>query len=325
QVMPLIILIVIWIVIVMTFGVWKIIAVTLARPLILVMQDSRKIAQNQFDTPEIYVENEDEIGELVQAFNKMKKAMKRYIHTLEEKNKIAELLYAEEMEKMELEKNLEHTQLEVLKHQVNPHFLFNTLNMISSMARLEDADVTSKMIISLGNLFRYNLRTIEQEVYLEQEIEVLEDYIYIQQMRFDSRICYEKKINVDEKIVKIPSFTLQPIVENAFVHGVLSKESGGKIMLKVWQKEDKVVIVIADNGKGMEKEKLCALNQTIHQKNTSGYGIGLGNICRRINILYTNGSFKIFSKKDMGTIIRMEIPQGERKEEIKDVSLVSSR
>ncbi len=87
--------------------------------------------------------------------------------------------------------------MEMLKSQVNPHFLFNTLNMISCMARLEDAETTDKMIVSLGSLFRHNLRTKQQEVTLEEELDGLEDYIYLQQMRFDGRITVEKQILVD--------------------------------------------------------------------------------------------------------------------------------
>lgn len=80
----------------------------------------------------------------------------------------------------------------MLKSQVNPHFLFNTLNMISCMARLEDASTTDQMIVHLGNLFRHNLRTKRQQITLEEELDGLEDYIYLQQMRFDGRITVEK-------------------------------------------------------------------------------------------------------------------------------------
>lgn len=284
-------------------------SITLVKPILLIAEDSRKIAINDFTSPLLYVPNEDEIGELVQAFNKMKRAMKNHIATLQEKNKMAELLHKEELAKVELEKNIESARLELLKHQVNPHFLFNTLNMISGMARLEDAEVTSKMIISLGNLFRYNLRTVEQEVYLEQELEVLEDYIYIQQMRFENRIIYKKTIKVDETQVKIPAFTLQPIVENAFAHGVVLKEEVGRIELNVWQEQDVVILTIEDNGEGIEEDELKALNERIHKENTTGKGIGLGSICRRVDILYPNGSFQVYSIKGKGTKVRIEVPQ----------------
>ena len=149
---------------------------------------------------------------------------------------------------------MEDARLEVLKSQVNPHFLFNTLNMISCMAKIEEAKLTDKMIISLSNLFRYNLRTVEQEVFLEQELEVLDDYIYIQQLRFDNRIQYRKEILVDDSMVKIPSFTLQPIVENAFVHGLSNVEQGGEVVLRAWMEDEQLMLTISDNGVGMSKE-----------------------------------------------------------------------
>ncbi len=318
QIIPLLILGITFFMMTFTIGVWHLILETMVKPLVLVAEDSRRIALNEFDTAQLHIENEDEIGELVKAFNKMKKAMKSYISTLEEKNKMAELLHKEELEKVEMEKSLEHTQLEVLKNQVNPHFLFNTLNIISCMARMEDAKTTDKMIVSLGNMFRYNLRTVEQEVYLEQEVEVLDNYIYIQQMRFGNRIEYEKIIKVDANKVKIPSFTLQPIVENAFIHGLSLKEEGGRIILKIWEKDNRIIITITDNGQGIEQHILKEMNEKIHKTNTSGRGIGLGNICRRIDMMYEESDFRIYSTSGKGTIVKLEILQ-KKERGIEDV------
>lgn len=118
------------------------------------------------------MQNEDELGELVHAFNKMKYATGEYIMALEEKRKTLDLLHEEELEKLETEKRLEMIKLELLKSQINPHFLFNTLNVISGMARLEEAQTTEKMILALSSLFRYNLKTPEQFVLLAKELNV---------------------------------------------------------------------------------------------------------------------------------------------------------
>lgn len=282
---------------------------SLVNPLIIMAEGSRKMSENDFNIPDLESVSEDEIGELIRAFNRMKQIMGHYISTLEEKNRIAELLHREAVEKLEVEKRLESTRLEMLKSQVNPHFLFNTLNMISCMARIEEAGTTDRMIISLSNLFRYNLRTTEQEVYLEEEIGALEDYIYIQQMRFDHRISYEKSVLVDAGKVKIPSFTLQPVVENAFIHGLSSKEEGGVITLRIWEENQTILILIADNGKGMPAEQLEELRNRLQEGQTSGRGIGLGNIYQRISILYQGGAFEIFSEPEQGTTIRIQIPK----------------
>ena len=294
---------------------WRYVSGMIIGPILMIADDSRKMAASEFDVQPLVVENKDEIGELVHAYNKMKETTVEYIHTLEDKNRIAELLHKEEMEKLELEQRFEQAQLEVLKSQVNPHFLFNTLNMISGMAKLEDAEVTDKMTISLANLFRYNLRTVEQEVYLEQEIAVVDDYIYIQQMRFDNRIRYEKIVEVDETKARIPSFTLQPIVENAFVHGVSSLEEGGTISLHVWEDHSMLYVDISDNGVGIDEEKLDKINNKLRKINTSGRGIGLGNISRRVSMMYENGSVNVRSTKGKGTTVRLVIPQNQLKEE----------
>lgn len=294
---------------------WRYISNAIIGPILLIADDSRKLAASEFDPRPLVVENKDEIGELVHAYNKMKKTTIEYIYTLEDKNRIAELLHKEELENMELQQRFEQAQLEVLKSQVNPHFLFNTLNMISAMAKLEDADVTDRMTLSLANLFRYNLRTVEQEVCLEQEIAVVDDYIYIQQMRFDNRIHYDKKVEVDEKEVRIPAFTLQPIVENAFVHGISSLEDGGVISLHIWREQNLVYIDITDNGVGMEKDILDKLNKKILKINTSGRGIGLGNIGRRIDMMYKEGSVRVDSVKGQGTTVHLVIPQISLKED----------
>ena len=138
---------------------------------------TRKIAVNDFSGEDLTVENRDEVGEMVKAFNRMKHATEGYIHTLVKNHEISELLHKEAMEKMETEKRLEAARMELLKSQINPHFLFNTLNIIACMAKLEDAFTTERMITSMSNLFRYNLKTTEQIVPLEQELKVVQDYM----------------------------------------------------------------------------------------------------------------------------------------------------
>ena len=284
----------------------------IVEPLVEMAKDSRKIAEHEFQTPEIITDREDEIGELIHAFNKMKLATGDYIYAIER-------LHEEEVKNIEKEQRLEDARLEVLKSQVNPHFLFNTLNMISCMAKIEEADLTDKMIISLSNLFRYNLRTVEQEVYLEQELEVLDDYIYIQQMRFDNRIQYRKVIEVDENVVKIPSFTLQPIVENAFIHGLSSREQGGKVELHVWMEGMNLMLSITDNGAGMSKERLKEIQEKLCSGEEMGRGIGVGNISRRIRMLYESGKFEIDSEENRGTVVTITIPQEVVKGEVEHV------
>ena len=292
----------------------KLLSDTLIAPMVKLAHSSREIARNDFGGEDLVVENRDEMGELVQAFNKMKHATEGYINTLKEKNEMAERLHKEEVERIEMEKRLDAARLELLKSQINPHFLFNTLNMISCMAKLEEAQTTERMISSLGNLFRYNLKTSEQIVPLDQELKVVQDYMYIQQMRFGSRIAYDCRLEVDEEETIIPAFTLQPIVENAIIHGLSKKEQGGKILLKIWKEGNKVIISVADTGVGMSQESLLKLRGALKAGGTARVGIGLGNICRRIHAMYKNGDFRIYSSQGNGTVVQVTVPQDEHVE-----------
>ena len=179
----------------------RVLSNTLVEPMVKLAGLSREMEKNHFDMPDLAVENRDEMGELVTAFNRMKHSMGDYISTLKRNHEMTELLHKEELERVEMEKQLEAARLEFLKSQINPHFLFNTLNMISCTAKLEKAGTTEKMIASLSSLFRYNLKMSEQVVFLEQELKIVDDYIYIQKMRFGGRIRYERDLPEDIRVI----------------------------------------------------------------------------------------------------------------------------
>ena len=286
----------------------KLLSNTLINPLVKLARCSREIARNDFGGRDLAVENRDEMGELVQAFNKMKHATEGYINTLKEKNEMTERLHKEAVERIEMEKRLDAARLELLKSQINPHFLFNTLNMISCMAKLEEAQTTERMISSMGNLFRYNLKTSEQIVPLERELKVAQDYMYIQQMRFGSRIRYDCCLEVDAEKTLIPAFTLQPLVENAIIHGIARKEEGGRIYLKIRRRREQTVISLADTGVGMDKETLHKLLDALKGHRTAKVGIGLGNIYQRIKSIYRDGDLKIYSRTGRGTVVQIILP-----------------
>lgn len=228
---------------------------------------------------------------------------------------MTELLQQEKLENSEMEKRLNANRLELLKSQINPHFLFNTLNMIGSMADLEDAPTTEKMTQSLAQLFRYNLNTREQIVPIEMELRIAENYMYLQKMRFGSRIQYQVIAPEDISRIRIPSFTMQPLVENAIVHGLSKKEQGGTVSVTVSEdpKTQIVTLLIEDDGLGIAEERLSALNARMHnpeENKTARIGIGLGNIYRRIRTLYPeHGDLSIDAKEGVGTRITLTIPQ----------------
>ena len=289
----------------------KLLSSALIDPLVKLAHTSRKIARNDFSGKDITVENKDEMGELVSAFNKMKHATEGYINTLKENNEMAELLHKEELEKMEMEKRLDATRLEVLKSQINPHFLFNTLNMIACTAKLEDAKTTERMIASMSNLFRYNLKTSEQIVPLEQELKVVEDYIYLQKMRFGSRIRYTSDCSQDTMEVMIPVFALQPLVENAIVHGLAVTPEGGRLHIRSWIRGKRIFISVSDTGAGIAPERLAEIREELRNGESQKLGIGVSNISRRIKTMYPDGELLIDSREGRGTVVRMAFTVAE--------------
>ena len=312
--MPYLILLVAVILIVMVTLVARLVSGAVISPMEKLADATRKIAVNDFSGEDLTVENRDEMGEMVRAFNRMKHATEGYIRTLTQNYEMAELLHKEEMQKVEIEKRLQDTRLELLKSQINPHFLFNTLNIIACMAKLEDADTTERMITSMSNLFRYNLKTSEQIVPLRQELSVVQDYMYIQKMRFGERIRYDLDCQVDDMTAMVPAFTLQPLVENAIVHGLAKKEQGGRIYLRIWQKDNMLTISIGDTGIGMDEKTRQNLLEALESHQTARVGIGLGNIYQRIRAMYPDGEVRVYSRLNCGTVIQLRIPQKKPEE-----------
>lgn len=180
--------------------------------------------------------------------------------------------------------------------------------MIASTAQIEDADTTEKMIHALSRLFRYNLKSTDSVMPLERELKVVQDYMYIQQMRFGSRISHDLRVEVDGSETMIPAFTLQPLVENAIIHGIARKEEGGRIFLRIWKRKDKIVISLADTGVGMDEETLKKLMDALKGHRTARVGIGLGNIYQRIKSMYEDGDLRIYSKAGKGTVVQIILP-----------------
>lgn len=279
------------------------------RPVLRLADSAKQIADNNLDTPDIEVSNKDEIGQLVAMFNKMKGAMRRHIETLKEVNEMEIRLHQEELRQVEMEQQLKSMQLSMLQSQINPHFLFNTLNTIYSTAKIEGAVRTEELIQRLANLFRYNLQTSDAIVPLERELNIIQDYMYIQQRRFGQRLTFVVDNRVPENTVFIPVFTLQPIVENAVIHGVSKKVSGGSIRVKIYQKSNDVYINVTDTGLGISPEKLSDMLDESRQQQGHVSHIGIGNVRSRLAILFEGSQFKIFSRLGLGTSVRLVLPE----------------
>lgn len=278
---------------------------SIVKVLVELALSSRRIEKNDFSGDDVRWDGRDEIGQLVSAFNKMKHSTENYLADAEEKRIMEERLHKQELERSELEQRFSLAQLQLIKSQLNPHFLFNTLNMITRMAQVEEAPVTEEMLVAMSNLLRYSIRTSNAFTPLGQELKVVEDYMYIQQMRFGGRIRWH--IDCDPLLdqEEVPVFILQPLVENAVIHGISEKEAGGVIYIRIRKRNGNMWISVADTGQGMSPEHLKEIQEALTARG-KGLGIGLGNIYKRITAYYENGKVLLKSRKGRGTVVQME-------------------
>lgn len=308
QVLPPIVFLVAVIGLVIAVFLWRLTSRHILSPVLLLADSARRITANEFDLPDVIVENQDEIGELAFAFNNMRRSMSAFISSLHEKREIEILLHKEELQRINAEASLQKLQISLLQSQINPHFLFNTLNTISNMAKLENAQNTKELILRLSNLFRYNLQTMDEMVTLTREMQIIKDYMYIQYRRFGKRLQLEMSCCVDSDQIKIPTFTLQPVVENAVIHGISPKEDGGLIRIRIYERNGTVNIIVADNGVGIQPETLKELMNS--QVSAKGHvsRLGIGNVKKRLELLYPGSEFKCYSRIGRGTIFRLKLP-----------------
>ncbi len=222
-----------------------------------------------------------------------------------------EMIFQQELQKKELlqiqtEQRLNEIQIHLLRSQINPHFLFNTLSLMAGMAQIENADNTKEMARRLGNIFRYNLKTESNITSLFSEINIAKDYLYIQKCRFGARVQLFWDIQVEPSNVFLPALTIQPLLENSILHGISPKEEGGIMRIRVFQRDGWNSLSIVDNGCGISREKLFAIKNNIKNKKNVSSEIGLANVITRFQMLYPKSTFKIYSKPDHGTAITIK-------------------
>ncbi|HXZ78635.1 MAG TPA: histidine kinase [Terriglobales bacterium] len=198
-----------------------------------------------------------------------------------------------------LETKLARTQLEVLKFQLHPHFLFNTLNSVSELMH-QDLAAADRMIIRLSELLRLTLETGgAQEIPLKQELEFLEGYLEIERTRFQDRLSVLFDIDPETLDARVPNMFLQPLVENAVRHGVAKRAGKGTITIRSHRTGYFLHLILADNGPGIQAEKLAKLNG----------GVGLANTRSRLQVLYPEmHTFEIRTPAQGGCEIRITLP-----------------
>jgi two-component system LytT family sensor kinase len=200
----------------------------------------------------------------------------------------------------EQEKLLMAARLEALSSQINPHFLFNALNSISSLIR-SNPETARLLIAKLSNLLRHRLKSRDHFVTLREELESIDQYLDIEVARFGPQLHVDKQIGADTLDAVVPSMILQTLIENSIKHGLTSKVGGGTVTVRSYRSNGHTVIEVADDGLGMTDDQL---------QNALTAGIGLSNVDERLRVTY-GGTFRLRlnSVLGVGTCARIEIPE----------------
>ncbi|MEH7380457.1 sensor histidine kinase [Bacillus sp. JJ1533] len=276
-------------------------ATSLVNPLKRLQRFISKVEVGDF-TGKVPVVSKDEIGMLTHGFN----------HMVEKLDTLMDEVYTSKLKEVEMNLRQKETELKMLQAQINPHFLYNSLDTIRGMALERDMDDISIMVESLAQLLRYNIKEEAATVTIQQELLIGEKYLKIQKYRFEEKLSYDFDIPVELLEKKIAKFTLQPLLENCIVHGLEPQNGQTKITIRAeFLNTDVFEIRITDTGPGIDEEKVEKIRSLLDSKHTneSVTHIGILNVHKRIKHLFGN-EFGIFltSSLTSGTTVRIKLP-----------------
>ena len=280
-------------------------------PLSRLAKVADEVACGNFEIELPKASGNDEVGVLAKAFNQMIDSIRTYIGQITKNMEIENQMKEKELL---MEAHLKDAKLKYLQAQIHPHFLFNTLNAGAQLAMMEEADRTYEYIQNVASFYRYNICKSDEPTCLQEEIQLIDNYIYILNVRYCGDIIFDKSINSLLLDTKIPRMVLQPIVENAVKYGIQEVDWKGKICISVREQVDKVEISIQDNGIGMSQEKIQKIiggEALINEEESNSNGVGLMNVKNRLNLYYNSRDIlQIYSAgRNLGTEVKIVIPK----------------
>lgn len=290
------------VIILILFLVARYSAGNMAQPIITLskMMDSYHGRDQEIDSHSLtfYENRTDEIGRIYRSYEQLEDRINRLIKEI----------YVKNLEKKDAE-------LALLQSQINPHFLYNTLDSINWIALANDQDEISEMITALSDTFRLSLmKNNSSFVEMPQEIQYIQSYLVLQQFRYGDRLCYEFEIPETLPKLYIPRFILQPVIENALKHGISKIEDGGQIRIQLVI-DEQVHITVTNDGNDIDLEKMKGLlvfdpmESDILNFKKDGYGVQ--NIHRRIKIICGDAYGLSYEKTETQTICRIVLPVKE--------------
>lgn len=289
------------------------------RPLSQLAAYSEDIAHGNYDIELLKHPSNDEIGVLYESFGYMAKNIRASIKSLQEKVRLEQTLASERLHLLEVQSALKEAELSALQAQVNPHFMFNTLNIGAKIAQLNNDPTVSKYIENTAALFRYNLKGLDQPATIQEELDNAMAYLSLLKTRFGDLIDYyiERGDNLAALSYQLPRMTIQPLVENAYIHGLSDVEEGGYIKLKVTENADYYLVIVQNSGKPFDTRLMHNINQTSiptvkrspseHHGHTTG--IGLRNLIQRLSLFTKQQRVLTVSSQDGYTTVTLLLPK----------------
>ncbi|MEG0507202.1 MAG: histidine kinase [Longicatena sp.] len=255
-------------------------------PIEKIINNMNRIKKGKYDLTKISNTNQ-EMNILCMVLEDMAGKVRNNIMNAEEKAELEKRILEQQNESLKKDELLAQGELRVLQSQINPHFLFNTLNMIYKKAYSEGAYETSELMEKTSQLLRYSLDNANKISCLSNEITAIRNYMYIQEKRFGERIHFEIDEETNIPDIKMPTMVLQPLVENAVSHGLKDTIEDGIVRLEFTLQEKEIVISVSDNGEGMEADQLekLVLNDFRVSDDTREH-IGLYSVTRRLKVFY---------------------------------------
>ncbi len=270
-----------------------------------------KLSNGEFDIPDMHFDSVNEVNQVSEAFNDMKLNIRQFVEELHKQKEMEQEIMTERVRNLKMEQMLKRMELYTLQAQMNPHFLFNTINTGVQLAIVENADRTAEFMESLAALFRYNIREKQFFVPLRHELDGLKSYYSILKIRFPKTLNFV--LNVDEELLDkytCPSMILQPLVENSVLHAFKNKEGIGTITVHISFNDPVLLISVQDDGDGIpEKTVRKLLASHIHDYQFSSKVMGLENVIQRCYFFYPDHKdvIDIKSHPDEGTNIEIRI------------------
>ena len=256
---------------------------------------------------------------MYRTFRLMAANIKEHVEELRQKQRIESALSEQKVNNLKMKTALRESELLALQSQVNPHFIFNTINIGAQLAMLHGDDITCTYFQNAADIFRYNLRGLDTNATLRQELENINAYMNLLQTRFGDTVQFRQQIEEKTDLLDfvLPRMTLQPLVENAYIHGISEREDGGVIRLAAWEEGDEIRVAVCDNGKGMTPEKIEELlhvdpeeqEQALRIRKSHVSGIGVDNVLQRLRLFYGRTDVMEITCEEGETCFLLKLPK----------------